>query len=239
MNNTFDIHRFGKLVRHDVRRFSPRFGASGASLVFILWFVPAMVLTQGLIGQDTGVGYRIMMVFVMSLGESSLIPIQLYASVARKKKRGDFYFAMLPASKCEKYLSIALLSLVIAPSVMIAYNVVLDTLLTAVHMPFYHKYMWQVNFNQWLSLPFLCNCVVAFVGPTLGFIYANAIRNKGWRIVLCSILGIWLIGSLSAGFLMNVVLDDNIIIWVLVAIQALLAILMGFLGWNKMNKISY
>ena len=239
MNNSFDIHRFWKLVLHDVRRCSPRISPFGSSLIFMLWFVPGMVLINGVTGQLNGAGYRIIMAVGMPLVMSSLLPTQLYANVARKKKRGDVYFAMLPASKCEKYLSIALLSMVIAPSVMIAYNVLLDTLLTAVHMPFYHKYMWQADILQWLNFPMLCNSVVAFVGPTLGFIFANTIRKKAWLALLCFTLWIWMMGSLYGGVILFNELENEVIMWGIVVAQVLLAILMGFLGWNRMKKIGY
>ncbi len=239
MNNSFDIHRFGKLVRHDVRRCSPRFSTFGASLIGMLWFVPSMVLLEGVIGQGYGAGYRIMMAGSITLLLAAMIPIQLYANVGRNHKRGDIYFAMLPASKLEKYLSIALLSMVIVPLAMLTVNVAIDTLLTAVHMPFYHKYMWQASIGQWISFPMLCNCVVAFVGPTLGFIYANAIRNKVWRYTLCFMLCIWIMASLFGGILVFIEVENRAILWGIVIAQVLLATLMGFLGWNKMNKMSY
>ena len=239
MNNSFDIHRFGKLVWHDVRHCSPRFSTLGTSLLGILWFVPVMILVNGITGQTCGVGYRLIMVAGISLVMASMIPMQLYANVGRKQKRGDIYFAMLPASKWEKYLSIALLSIVIVPFVLIAFNVALDTLLTAVHMPFYHKYMWQADLGQWINIPMLCNGMVAFVGPTLGFIYANAIRGKGWRSVSCFLLCLWLMGSMFGGVVLFNELENKVILWGIVAVQVLLAILLGFLGWDKMNKMGY
>ena len=239
MNNSFDIHRFVKLVRHDVRRCSPRSSTLGASLIGMLWFVPMMVLTGGLIGQAYGAGYRVMMAGSISLLLSAMIPIQLYANVGRKHKRGDIYFAMLPASKLEKYLSIALLSMVLVPLAMLTVNVVIDTLLTAVHMPFYHKYMWQASIGQWVCSPMLCSSVVAFVGSTLGFIYANAVQNKAWRYMLCFLLCIWIMAGFYGGILVFIEVENRAILWGIVIAQVLLAILMGFLGWNKMNKISY
>ena len=67
MNNSFDIHRFWKLVLHDVRRCSPRISPFGSSLIFMLWFVPGMVLINGVTGQLNGAGYRIIMAVFMSL----------------------------------------------------------------------------------------------------------------------------------------------------------------------------
>jgi len=205
----------------------------------MMLFVPLIVLSEGLIGETFGVGYRLMLIAGISLSWATQVPMQLYVNVGREQKRGDIYFAMLPASKREKYLSIALLSMVIVPFAMLTFNVVIDTLLTTIHTPFYRKYIWQINMGQWINLPILCNFVVAFAGPTLGFIYANAIRGKGWRGVLCFLLWIWLVGSMFGGFILFNELEDEVIMWGIVALQFLLAILMGWLGWNKMNKMGY
>ncbi len=239
MNNSFDIHRFGKLLKHDVKRLSLSYSGMGAEMAGELLFVPIMMLAQGLTGQNEGVGYRIVMAGVMSLFLASQIPLQLYAGVARKQKRGDIYFAMLPASKCEKYLSIALLSLVLAPLAMIVGNVAFDSLLTAVHMPFYHGYMWQSGVWQYVNLPLLCNCVMAFVGPTLGIIYANAIRNQSGRRLMCLLAWAWMMGGELLGFILFIDLENEAVLWAIFAAQALVTVLMGFLGWNKMKKMSY
>ena len=239
MNNSFDIHRFGKLLRHDVKRFAPSYSGFGAEMAGMLLFVPFMMLSQFFTGEDEGPGYRIIMAVSMSLFVASQIPLQLYAGVARKQKRGDIYFAMLPASKCEKYLSIALLSLVLAPLAMIVGNVAFDSLLTAVHMPFYHRYMWQSGIWQELNLPLLCNYVAAFVGPTLGIIYANAIRNQSYRRLMCLLVWLWMFVGEFFGYILFNELESEAILWVMFAVQVLMAVLMGFLGWNKMKKMSY
>lgn len=239
MNNSFDIHRFGKLLRHDVKRFAPSYSGLGAEMASMLLFVPLMMLFQGLTGHTEGAGYRVVMAGCMSLFLASQIPLQFYAGVARKQKRGDIYFAMLPASKCEKYLSIALLSLVLAPFVMIVGNVALDTLLTAVHMPFYHKYMWQSAMWQELNLPLLCNCVAAFVGPTLGIIYANAICDKYCRRLMCFLVWAWMFVGEFFGYILFNELESEAVLWAIFVAQVLLTVLMGFLGWNKMKKMSY
>jgi hypothetical protein len=99
--------------------------------------------------------------------------------------------------------------------------------------------MWQSGACQYFNLPMTVNCVVAFVGPTLGFIYANAIRSKGLCFVLCFLLFIWMFASLYGGVIIFHELENKLAMWVIVAAQVLLAILLGFLGWNKMNKMSY
>lgn len=237
MNNSFDIQRFGRLVLHDVKRCSPRFGTVGAMMISELTFTPLMVLSQGFLTQDPhGAGYRLSLMVLMSAFISSMIPTQLYSNVGKKKT--GVYFAMLPASKWEKYLSMVLLSLVIVPLTLLVANVAIDTLLTAVHAPYYHKYLWQSEALQWIEPAMVCNCALAFIGSTLGFIYANAVQNKAWRNTMCIVLWLWLMAGLFAMIIFEIAGLTGYG-WYLVAAQALLAALMGWLGWNKMNKMSY
>lgn len=238
MSQTFDTKRFGKLVWHDVRRCSPRFGAFGAMLISLLPFIPIMTQVQSVTGEAVGASYRMGMMILMSLLMASQTPLQLYANIGRKKKRGDIYFAMLPASKLEKYLSILALSLVIIPFALLTANIAIDSLLTVVHMPHYHIYLWQAGLLDLLSLPAFCNCLLAFIGSVLCIVYANAIRNKGWRTVVCILSWIWLIGFMAA----SVILGESgqtAGLWILTGVQVVLAVLVAFLGWNKMNKLGY
>ena len=237
MNNSFDIHRFGKLVWHDVRRCSPRYGTVGAVMISELTFTPLMVLSQNFLTQDPhGAGYRLALMVLMTALIASTIPTQLYSN-AGKKKTG-IYFAMLPASKWEKYLSMALLSLVLVPLTLIVANVAIDSLLTAVHAPYYHKYLWQSEALQWIEPAMVCNSALAFIGPTLGFIYVNTIQNKTWRNTMSIVLWLWLMGGVFSMMILEIT-DLAGIGWYIVAAQALLAALMGWLGWHKMNKMGY
>ena len=238
MSRTFDIKRFGKLVRHDVRRCSPRFGAFGVMLISLLPFIPIMTLFQGVTGEVVGASYRLGMMTLMSVTMASLTPLQLYANIGRQKKRGDIYFAMLPASKLEKYLSILILSLVIIPFALMTANFAIDSLLTAMHMPFYHIYLWQAELLDLLSLPVFCNCLLAFVGAALGYMCANVVRSKGLRTIICIFLWMWMMGFLAATVILGVS-DNTTVLWIMAGVQVVFAALMAFLGWNKMNKIGY
>lgn len=237
MSQTFDIKRFGQLVLHDVKRCSPRVGTVGAVLISELTFTPLMVLSQNFLTQDPhGAGYRLMLMVLMSAFLASMMPMQLYPNVGKKKT--GVYFAMLPASKWEKYLSMALLSLVLVPLTLMVANVAIDSLLTAVQAPYYHKYLWQSEALQWIEPAMVCNCALAFIGPTLGFIYANAIQNKTCRNIMSIVLWLWLMGGVFSMMILEMA-DLAGMGWYIVAAQALLAVLMGFLGWNKMKKMNY
>ena len=238
MSLLFDIKRFGKLVRHDVRRCSPRFSTVGSMLIGSVFFVPMMVLSQVMTGTEYGAGYRLLLIMAESMGMATSIPMMLYTYVGRKNKRGDIYFAMLPASKLEKFLSIALLSMVIVPLALTVVNIAIDSLLTTVHFPSYHKYLWQSDAISMITLPMLCCSALAFIGPTFGFIYTNAVRNKAWRLIMCVLLVVWLVGGMFIALIIEVV-EIDFPLWVVAGAEAVLTALMAFLGWNKMNKIGY
>ena len=237
MSSSFDIQRFGKMLRHDVRRCSPSYGVVGPMIISLVLFVPLMTFIDGVTGMmDLDASYRLAMMTLTTIFDAASLPIQLYANTDRKKRNSGIYYAMLPASKLEKYLSIAVLSLVLVPVAVMAVNVAIDTILVAVHAPYYSQYLWQSGLVGWLTLPVLGNCLLVFIGATLGFIFANGIKSSGWRNIVSFLLWVWLIG----GMIPPVFLDGiPYAVWIVVAVNALITVLMATISWNKMNKMAY
>lgn len=237
MSQTFDIKRFGKMLRHDVRRCSPTYGTVGPMMISLVLFVPLMTLVNSVTEtMDVDASYRLSMMTMITLFDAASLPLQLYANIDMKKRNSGIYYAMLPASKLEKYLSIAILSLVVVPVAVMAVNVALDTLLVAVHAPYYSQYLWQSGLVSWLTLPVLVNCLLVFVGATLGFIFANVIKSSGWRNVVSFLLWMWLVG----GMIPPVFLDDiPYAVWVVMAVNALIAAVMATISWNKTSRMGY
>lgn len=235
MSQTFDIKRFGKMLRHDVRRCSPTYGTVGPMMISLVLFVPLMTLVNSVTEtMDVDASYRLYMMTMITLFDAASLPLQLYANI--DKRNSGIYYAMLPASKLEKYLSIAILSLVVVPVAVMAVNVALDTLLVAVHAPYYSQYLWQSGLVSWLTLPVLVNCLLVFVGATLGFIFANGIKSSGWRNVVSFLLWMWLVG----GMIPPVFLDDiPYAVWVVMAVNALIAAVMATISWNKTSRMGY
>lgn len=237
MSQTFDIKRFGKMLRHDMRRFSPSYGVVGPMMISLVLFVPLITLVNGVTGTlEVDASYRLSMMTLITLFDAASLPLQLYANIDKKKRNSGIYYAMLPASKLEKYLSIAVLSLVLVPVAVMTVNVAIDTILVAVHAPYYSQYLWQSGLVSWLTLPVLGNCLLVFIGATLGFIFANGIKSSGWRNIVSFLLWVWLIG----GMIPPVFLDGiPYVVWIVVAINALITVLMATISWNKMNKMAY
>ena len=106
------------------------------------------------------------------------------------------------------------------------------------HFPLYHKYLWQSDAIDMITLPMLCSSALAFIGPAFGFIYTNAVRSKTWRPILCVLMVLWLVGGMFIGLIIEVV-EIDFPLWVIIVAEAALTALMAFLSWNKMNKIGY
>lgn len=238
MSQSFDIKRFGKLLRHDVRLCLPHHSTFGSTLISELASVPMLTLFMSLTGEEHGASYRLTMIVLLSIVMATQLPMQIHANIGQKKKRGDIYFAMLPASKLEKYLSIATLTIVLIPIVLLTANLALDSLLTAVHIPFYNIYLWQAKILDQLTLPMYCNCLLALIATGLGFIFLNTVSSKGWRSLLYFILWLWLMGfTMSSAFLGEA--KFAVLLWCMVGVQIVFAVLIAWLGWNKMNKMGY
>lgn len=238
MSQTFDIKRFGKLVKHDLLRCLPTNSMVGAIMISSVVFTPFFMLMNQFMDNSYGPGGRLSLMVLMSTFIATQIPMQLYTVASKKQKKAGIYFAMLPASKCEKYLSMVLLSLVIAPLIMMSANLLLDSLLTTVHFPGYRKYLWQTDLLGVIDVTVFVGCSVAVVGAVLGFIYVNALNSKVWRTIVSILLWIWLYLTVLAPIFLDYASLDKMPI-LLIIIEVMAAALMGWLGWSKMNKMGY
>ena len=124
MNNTFDIHRFGKLLAFNGRKYIHNFGLTlailcGLNLVFwlltlIFGFTMPTLPRYGVIWLATMLG--IIMVPAKAFGDINL-------------SREGVKFAMLPVSNLEKYISYVLFCL-LTPVVIVIGSWAIDSLLT-------------------------------------------------------------------------------------------------------------
>ena len=121
MNKTFDWSRFGKLVRKD---FSNIWQNAGTSLLIITLLPLAVWL------------------FWWAL--SGVTPSRMYRTCNLQKE--GIYYAMLPASKLEKYLSMLLFTVVICPLLCLCGSIVLDYFLTLLPFGSYNKWLWQTDY---------------------------------------------------------------------------------------------
>ena len=234
MSQTFDIKRFGQLVRHDVHSCPRETLYTG--LWMALAFTPLMVLSQQLLGNEYthGTLYRLALMVGMVTWWALMIPTQVYPNVG-KKKRG-IYFAMLPATKAEKHASIATLMVLTVVGLM-AIGLAEDVLLTAVHLPGYTKYFWQSETLRFLDLTVVMGTLFTFLVALFGMIWANTVANNTLRGILQVLLFLLMIGGLVV---LPIALDNRPqAYWVVIAVEAAATLFLAWLSRRRMDRMTY
>ena len=236
MSQTFDIKRFGQLVRYDLR--SCPFHVLWGALWMAVVFAPLLVLFRHFTGESTGTMYRISMAVAMSLAWATMVPIHVYPTVG-KKKRG-IYFAMLPATKAEKHLAMATLSLLIFPVVMLAAAAAVDTLLTAIHLPGYTKYFWQSATLRFVTPQQVAVVVLGFVCAVFAMMCVNTMRSeKSMNVLSMALLVLFGAGCVVLPAAFDVAAMGAMAQWAVVAVMAVLAIGLFALSRRLMDRKSY
>ncbi|MBO7529353.1 MAG: hypothetical protein J6T37_05720 [Bacteroidales bacterium] len=136
MNNTLDINRFGKILKHDGLNFFPNMILALA----ILWAIPIIIyLFTSLISSDEtskvfDAFSRISTIDFIKKIAIIIAPVRLY-KYCNDSRQGITY-AMLPASTLEKFLSMVIYCVIVTPIIYIAGALVIDSLLALFHGPY-------------------------------------------------------------------------------------------------------
>ena len=226
MNNTFEWSRFCKVVRKD---FSNIWQNAGTSLLIItllpilawlLWWALSGIEEMPAIVPEVRWCFIAGSVFLAAI----VSPSRMYRT-ANLQKEG-IYFAMLPVSKMEKYLSMLLFTIVVCPLLCFLGGMVLDYLLTLLPFGPYRKWLWQTDyladaldayrglvsgvfpnvdestmmlvqvFTPWKVVLYALLCHLSYVSL---FLFTNTIFKK--HKVLQTLLWTWLIS-----FVLNIIL---------------------------------
>ena len=226
MNNTFDWTRFCKVVRKD---FNNIWRNAGTSLLIItLLPILAWLLWWALSGIEEmpAIAPEVRWCFIAGsvLLAAMVSPSRMYRT-ANLQKEG-IYFAMLPASKLEKYLSMLIFTIVVCPLLCFLGGMVLDYFLTLLPFGPYNKWLWQTDyladaldgyralvagefpdvnqdtmllvqvFTPWKVVLYALLCHLSYVAL---FLFTNTIFKK--HKVLQTLLWTWLIS-----FVLNIIL---------------------------------
>lgn len=135
MNNTLNINRFGKILKHDGLNFFPNMILT----LSIIWAIPVVLylftsLIPGNEGQTFDPFSRIDII-------SSLLTIVLIIAPARLYKhcndpRKGIGYAMLPSSTLEKFLSMVIYCVIVTPIVYVAGALAIDSILALFNGPY-------------------------------------------------------------------------------------------------------
>lgn len=136
MNNTFNIQRFGKILKHDGLNFFPNFILSLA----ILWAIPVGIylFTALLPTDETRHIYdamsRVNIIDTLLKIAIIIAPAMLYKTCNDSRK--GIGYAMLPASTLEKFLSMVIFCVIVTPIVYIAGALAIDSILALINGPY-------------------------------------------------------------------------------------------------------
>jgi hypothetical protein len=142
MNNTFDWTRFCKVVNKDFRSLWPLFGTTMlilAALPFAIWLFTLVINRDAIISPDS----RVVMIIVVSSFAALMLPSRLYRTMNLRNE--GIYYAMLPASKLEKYISMLIFTFIVAPVFVYIGSMIIDIILTLLPAGPYHQWLWQGN----------------------------------------------------------------------------------------------
>jgi hypothetical protein len=160
MSNTFDINRFGKLLRKDATDFFPNYGLTlviFACIPIALWLLTTIfsgevipVMRWGVIG--------ILFYIACMVG-----PEKIYGKANLPKEGNEF--AMTPASSLEKFLSMMFFCLIVTPVLFLAGSLLIDTILTILPFGSYAESLFSTNFANLhdMSNPNLTNTELAHI----------------------------------------------------------------------------
>jgi len=144
MNNTFDWNRFCKVVAKDFRNMWPLFGQTMlilAALPFAVWLFMLVLNRQSVLDADI----RLILLQGLAMVAAIMAPSRLYRTWNLRNE--GIYYAMLPASKLEKFVSALLFSLVICPLTVYLGGILIDVVLTALPFGPWRDWLWQSDFG--------------------------------------------------------------------------------------------
>lgn len=150
MNNTLDIKRFGKILKHDGINFFPNMGLTLAILLaipVIIWlFVSLMPHHNGDVIDSFS---RINTISFITTIAIILAPARLYKNCNDPRK--GIGYAMLPASTLEKFLSMVFYCVIVTPIIYLVGALAVDSILAIFKGP-YEGYALTLYFDKYAQL---------------------------------------------------------------------------------------
>ena len=136
MNNTLNINRFGKILKHDGLNFFPNLILTLA----IFWAIPVIIyLFSALMPtNDTKDAFdafsRVDLISTLANIVIIIAPARLYRYCNDSRK--GIGYAMLPASTLEKFLSMIFYCVIVTPIIYVAGALAIDSILALFHGPY-------------------------------------------------------------------------------------------------------
>ena len=191
MNNKFDWNRFCKVVNKDFRNMWPMFGTTMVILAALPFAVWLFMFVLG--GSDVSMPPDIRLIFIETVAyiAAMMAPSRMYRTWNLQGE--GIYYAMLPASKMEKFCSALLFSLIICPLAVYLGGMALDVFLTALPFGPWQDWLWQgeMGFPFTLDLGSLMNEYAAndAAADSFRMLYFGTLYNVScWLGYICTVL---------------------------------------------------
>lgn len=237
VNNTFSWDRFQKVVCKDFRNIWSHAGTTLLIItllplaIWLLWWV-----ITGFVDDYSPIvpELRCCMIWGVVTLAALVTPARLYRTCNLTNE--GIYYAMLPASKLEKFLSMLLFSLIVCPLLCLGSSLLLDMLLTALPFGPYQTWLWQCDMLQAVAQEMIDNGGV--INGTSAYYYAKWFWGGGMvLVVLWVILNGWVDVAIflftNTIFKRHKVLSTILWIWLIsFALQLILTPLIGVWAVN-------
>lgn len=178
-----DWNRFCKVVAKDFRNMWPMFGTTMiilAALPFAVWL---MMYVFGGGDAHMPADLRLIMIETVAYIAAIMAPSRMYRTWNLRNE--GIYYAMLPASKAEKFCSALLFSLIVCPLAVYLGSLVLDVFLTVVPFGPWQEWIWQGE----MGFPFTFDmAALNEVAPRFNE-DAEVFLHFGWMYQLCCWVG--------------------------------------------------
>ena len=167
-----DWNRFCKVVAKDFRNMWPMFGTTMiilAALPFAVWL---MMYVFGGGDAHMPADLRLIMIECVAYIAAIMAPSRMYRTWNLRNE--GIYYAMLPATKLEKYISALLFSLVVCPLGVYLGSFVLDMFLTALPFGAWEDWLWESK----VGFPFILD-----LGTILSEMAASDYGAEAFRVM--------------------------------------------------------
>lgn len=153
-------NRFCKVVAKDFRNMWPMFGTTMIILA-VLPFAVWLFMTVIGISAPLDPAFRLMMIQGVAYLAAMMAPSRMYRTWNLRNE--GIYYAMLPASKLEKFISALFFSFIVCPLAVYLGSFVLDCFLTALPFGAWEDWLWQskVGFPFIFDMSFFDSLVAA------------------------------------------------------------------------------
>ncbi|MBR4197879.1 MAG: hypothetical protein IKQ94_03795 [Bacteroidales bacterium] len=244
MNNTFNFTRFKKVLARDFRATYKRFGLAALILsllvvtVWILYLVWGNTFHYNWVDYQIAIGERFSTILSGIAISFAIAPATIYKS-CNLKGRGNYY-AMLPASHLEKYLSMFFYCCIVAPLAVLLGSFIVDTLLTLLPIGYFKGFIWNwSNFSEDYFVEYISSFIAFLFLTSSIFMFTNTLFKRAKFIKTA--LWLMLIGFvlLITGIAFPALFDFIGSFWVKFIIMLIISFVLQFFTYRRLKRMQY